>query len=295
MMRRPWNSRLYVTVRSEERKILLDRSLPLIVEPANPQIWLIGGTQESAELARSLAAHQIPGLISMTTEAARSLYPDSSYLRIWVGRLQADAVPAFVQAHHIVAILDASHPFAVEISRLAIAVAAQLNVPYLRFERSGVEAGGRRQAAGKNFVFPTFQDLFATNVIVGQRVLLTVGYRPLPLFQPWQTRATLFARLLPSTTALQTAIAAGFTPDRLIALRPPISMALEQALWQQWQISMVVTKASGVAGGEDVKRQVAMTLGVALVTIARPEMAYPQQTDDVAIAIAFCQQIFDRQ
>jgi precorrin-6A/cobalt-precorrin-6A reductase len=86
---------------------------------------------------------------------------------------------------------------------------------------------------------------------VGERTLLTLGYRQLRPFAPWQSQACLFARILPSLPALDGALAAGFTPERLIALRPPISAELETALWQQWQITQVITKASGPAGGED--------------------------------------------
>ena len=50
---------------------------------------------------------------------------------------------------------------------------------------------------------------------------------------------------------------------------------METALWQQWRISLVVTKASGTAGGEDIKRQVAAKLGIPLIVIARPQIAYP--------------------
>ena len=120
--------------------------------------------------------------------------------------------------------------------------------------------------------------------------MLTLGYRMLPLFQSWQQQATLYARILPSQIALQTALDAGFTPNRLIALRPPISPALEQALWQQWQISLVVTKASGRAGGEATKQQVAAQLGVKLAAIARPVVQYPQQTSDFTTAVQFCSQ-----
>jgi precorrin-6A/cobalt-precorrin-6A reductase len=79
----------------------------------------------------------------------------------------------------------------------------------------------------------------------GQRVLLTIGYTPLHRFQSWHDRATLFARILPSAIALEAAFKAGFTPHNIICLRPPISADLEKALWRQWQISLVVTKASG--------------------------------------------------
>ncbi len=282
-----------------------------LLSAAPRRLWLIGGTQESARLARSLAAEQIPCWITITTEAARALYPLSPHLHIWVGRLAAEMLPAWIQTHAIVAILDASHPFATEISQSAIAVATQLALPYLRFERPGMalpEADGTHPdpakesgpgaAVGKEWTgssaahltFSSFQSLLATEVLLGQRVLLTVGYRPLVWFQPWQGQATLFARILPSVTALQAAIAAGFTPDRLIALRPPVTAPVEQALWHQWQISVVVTKASGAAGGEDVKRAVATALGVQLITIARPDLVYPQQTADLAIALQFCQQ-----
>ena len=60
-------------------------------------------------------------------------------------------------------------------------------------------------------------------------------------------------------------------------------------MWQQWQISLAVTKASGKAGGEDIKRQVAASLGIPLIIITRPGIVYPQQTSEVADILAFCQ------
>ncbi len=273
---------------------------------AQGRIWLIGGTQESAQLAAAIAEAQLACTVSVTTETAKQLYVFSvqkaenhAPLKVWVGRLTPETATSFLHQQQIVAVLDASHPYAVEISQLAIATTTQLGIPYLRFERPdwkdarGKDEGGGRKDEGekkeKGLVFQSFSELVATDILQGQRVLLVVGYRPLALFKPWQDRATLFARLLPSVTAIEAAIAAGFTPDRLFAMRPPISPDLEKALWQHWQISLVVTKSSGIAGGEDVKRQVAAELGIPLVAIARPPIIYPQQTGDLTTALAFCQ------
>ncbi len=287
---------------------------------------MIGGTQESAQLAVAIAEAQLACTVSVTTETAKQLYVFSvqkaenhAPLRVWVGRLTPETAASFLQQQQIVAVLDASHPYAVEISQLAIAITTQLGIPYLRFERPdwkearGKDEGGRMRDEGgeiyasdvpvgwderekkeKGLVLQSFAELVATDILQGQRVLLIVGYRPLTLFQPWQDRATLFARLLPSVTALEAAIAAGFTPDRLFAMRPPLSPDLEKALWQHWQISLVVTKSSGIAGGEDVKRQVAMELGIPLIAIARPPITYPQQTSDLTTALEFCQQHLSR-
>ena len=241
------------------------------------RLWLIGGTQESIDLAKVIAQNQLPCIISVTTESARSLYPAASTLSVYVGRLNPAQIKQFLQ-QQIVAVLDASHPYAVEISQNAIAATFEQKIPYLRYERPMLKQG----------ISLDFETLLAGNQLQGRRVLLTIGYTPLHRFQFWHERATLFARILPSAIALEAAFKAGFTPNNIICLRPPISADLEKALWRQWQISLVVTKASGTAGGEDIKRSVAAELGIPLIAINRPIIEYPQQTSDLSIALEFC-------
>lgn len=77
--------------------------------------------------------------VTVTTEAARRLYPTAATLRVWVGRLCDTQIDSFLQEQGIVAILEASHPYAVEISKLAIAKATQRQIPYLRYERPSLE------------------------------------------------------------------------------------------------------------------------------------------------------------
>ncbi|MGL5082626.1 MAG: precorrin-6A reductase [Microcoleaceae cyanobacterium] len=270
------------------------------------RIWLIGGTHESAELARAIVAEQLSCTITVTTAAAKALYPpESELLQVWVGRLQAEHISAFLNKHQIRAILDASHPFAVEISKLAIITAERYQIPYLRYERPDLKVSSLNESSDHPSRFPLepvdnwikaplitylpdFQSLFTGGYLTGKRVMLTLGYRNLVDFQPWQDQSALFVRILPAITSLEAALQAGFTPDRIIALRPPVSPDLEQALWQHWQISLVVTKASGITGGEDVKRWVAARLGIPLIIIQRPEVNYPQQTTDLATVLQFC-------
>lgn len=305
----------------------------------NSRIWLVGGTSESAILAKALVQSQLPCTVTVTTEAAKVLYPVSPLLRIWVGCLDTQQLSQFLPEEKIVVILDASHPYAVEISRLAIQVATETQIPYLRYDRPKCQLLGSqnsqaplapqhemRQSAvrhnvgreafthhdlaklsqnqrkinqlkSNNFdklsptVLDSFESLVAGDYLRGERVILTSGYKTLHLFRSWQNLSTLFARILPSPESVQAALNAGFTPNKLIAIRPPISASLEKALWQQWDISLVVTKASGVAGGEDIKRSLAAELGIKLVIIQRPDLDYPHKTSDLFQAIEFCQQI----
>ncbi len=257
-------------------------------------IWIIGGTSESARLVKAIAFLQIPCIITITTDSAKSLYPpETNLLKIWLGKLDPKQIYDFLEHHKIKVILDASHPFAVEISKLAIATSQKHHIPYLRFERPVVEQNllSTHTEVNTNIIFlNNLETLLSGDYLTKNRVLLTLGYRTLPQFQPWQNQTELFARILPSPVALETALNSGFTPDRIIAIRPPISEALETALWQQWNISLVVTKSSGTAGGEDIKIKVANNLGIPLIILERPAINYPQKTDSLEEAIQFCQQ-----
>ncbi|MBC6419639.1 MAG: cobalt-precorrin-6A reductase [Prochloron sp. SP5CPC1] len=250
------------------------------------RIWLIGGTSESAVIARLLTDVGIPCIVTVTTNNAELLYPQT---RVLVGKMSGYIIPHFLHKMQIRAIVDATHPYAVAISQLAIAACAQHNIPYLRYERSAMVDLGVSPKA-KVIELESFDTLLQGDYLHRKRVLLTIGVKTLPAFKPWQNRCTLFARVLPEVNSLQVAIEAGFTSDRLFALRPPISAAMEKALWEHWQISLVVTKANGSAGGEDVKRSVAEALGIPLIVIARPQVAYPRQTSDFAAVLRFCRQ-----
>ncbi len=252
------------------------------------RIWLIGGTTESVQLASALDVAGLPSVITALSDSAQDLYPPSLSLRICTGALTDHTWQTFCQDQQIGVILDASHPYATEISKLAIQASTQLQIPYLRFERP---SGSGHTAAPNPWVVEveTVAQLLQGQYLKGQRVLLTIGSKWLPLFQACQSESTLFARILPRSQAFQAAVEAGLSCDRIIALRPPISFELEKALWQQWQISVVVTKASGQPGGEDIKRRVAQSLGVTLIIIKRPVLTYPQQTSELETAVQFCQ------
>ncbi len=259
------------------------------------QIWLVGGTTESIELAHALLSCQLSCIITVTSQAARCHYPQDPRIQIHAGVLSADTLKSFIYAQRVGGILDASHPYATKISELAMAAAQQFQLPYLRFERPQIPPKlDWRERKTLILEMETLSHLLCDDYLGQQRVLLTIGRQSLQFFKDWQHKCTLFVRILPYPEALQAALAAGFSCDRILALRPPISFELEKALWQHWNISLVVSKASGQPGGEQIKRQVAEALGVKLAIIQRPPMHYPQQTSDLPTAIQFCKAILHK-
>ena len=248
--------------------------------------WIIGGTSESVIVAQAIAQKNFSCMVTVTTADAVKLYPVLPNLRIRVGQLNDFQIHEFIQQEKIIAIVDASHPYAIAISETVIKITQNLQIPYLRYERAEL-------VPSQNItVLKDFETLLTGNYLTNQRVLLTVGYKILPRFKQWQSQAVLFARILPSMESLKVALESGFTSDRLIGIRPPISMELEKALWQQWNISLVVSKASGKAGGEEIKQRVSQLLGIPLIIIARPKIDYPQQTNNLNEVLRFCYQYY---
>ncbi|MGK7944467.1 MAG: cobalt-precorrin-6A reductase [Microcystaceae cyanobacterium] len=245
-------------------------------------IWLIGGTAESREIAIEISRLNLYYVITVTTEQALYLYPQSPCLTVIITRLSKITAAEFIKKYKIKAIIDASHPYATEISKLAIYCATNFNLPYLRYERPTL--------SGDNIIeVKSLDTLLNSHYLLGKRVLLTLGYQSLKSFKDWHNKATLYARILPKIDSLQAALNAGFPPKQLIAFRPPLNYEMEKALWQHWQIETVVSKASGRVGGEDIKRQISQELKIPLILIQRPSLSYPQQTSELEQVKQFCE------
>ena len=242
-------------------------------------IWLIGGTSESVVAAKLILELNLPLIISVTTEKARQLYPsnsNNSQYQIFVGKLSALDLPFFLNQYSIDRVIDCSHPFAVEISNLAIETCLHFEIPYIRYERPLITY----QSPLITYVDSWESLVGVDSPLINKKVLLTIGAKNLPLFSNFHEQATLFCRLLPYPRSLEIAYESGFSCDRIIAIRPPLNMEMEKALWQLWDIEVVVTKAGGKGGGEDIKYQTAQELNIPVIVMTRPHINYPQVIQD---------------
>lgn len=242
-------------------------------------IWLIGGTSESVAIAQLLIKHQQNFIISVTTRSATKIYQSLGKQKIFVGKLTQIMMLEFIAQHKINQIIDGSHPFAVEVSDTVIKVCHDLCLPYIRYERPHLNLPEKTSAITK---ISSFSSLVAHNSpLKNKRVLLTIGAKFLSLFAPFQDQAQLYTRILPYDDSLCLAYESGFDCHRIIAVRPPFNFAFEKALWELWGIEIVVTKAGGKAGGEDIKYQVAQALNIPLIVIQRPTLDYPLITHEL--------------
>jgi precorrin-6A/cobalt-precorrin-6A reductase len=242
-------------------------------DPAGRQplrLWLIAGTGEGPRIASQLLERGWRLEVSVVSEAASLAYPAHQRQRLLVGALaggeaiRQQLTAAALEGQPYAAVVDASHPFASQIShQLAEALQQPAQPLLLRLVRPLLSSPADRLLVNLKAL--------AHHRLTGTRLLLAIGARQLAEAVTLSPGAQHYARLLPNPEALQRAMAAGIAPQRLAPLRPGGSgeAALLAALLSRWRIDAILCRQSGGIT-ETLWRQLAASQGCELLLLQRP-------------------------
>ena len=249
------------------------------------RLWMLAGTGEGPVLAAELLQRGWRLRVSLVTAAAahtyRRLLEDwgTNRLELAVGALDGDAAIALAlqqarsQHEPFSAVVDATHPFAQQISPALARACVAEQVPLLRLQRELLSAAGA-------VLLPRLGDLAGVN-LQGVPLLLALGGRQLAAAVAFSAGALHHARVLPAPGALQLALAAGLLPERIACLRPKSDFAVEAALVRHWGIGAIVCRQSGGLT-EAGWYQVSQLSGARLLLLKRPGAGHSPDAVPVA-------------
>jgi len=219
-------------------------------------ILLLGGTAEARALAAALHDDGVAVTSSLAGRVARPRLPVGE-VRIG-GFGGPDALAAWLRAHAVRAVVDATHPFAERISASAARACPAAGVPLLRLERPGW-----REREGDDWRWVgALEEAAALLPRLGRRALLTTGRQGLAAFAGVDGVWMLIRCVDPPQPPL---------PPRheLLLDRGPYTLAGELALIDRHALDVVVTKDSG--GAHTVaKLDAARERGLPVVVVRRP-------------------------
>lgn len=229
-------------------------------------VCIFGGTTEGRELAETLAKAQIPVIVSVATEYGEEVMEPSPYITVYQGRLDKQQMKAFLEKEEWYAVVDATHPFATQVSEQIKECLHERQIPYLRLQRN---------TENKENTYTYYEDtkscIEALRETTGA-ILLTTGSKEVSVYtgEPL-LKKRLFVRVLPSIESIGLCQQAGLTGKQIIAMQGPFSEEMNLAMMKQYHIAHLVTKESGHTGGVDEKLLAAKKAGICVHMIGNPE------------------------
>ena len=232
------------------------------------KVIIFGGTSEGRMLSECLCRNKIAHTLCVATDYGEEVLEPSEYAHVLQGRLDTQQMADLIQSEQCLVVVDATHPYAVEVSKNIRKACEMTEMKYLRFLRA------------EEAVIDVKNDVIVSSAaeaaayLDGQEgaIFLTTGSKELPAFTAGvHETERLFVRVLPSVQVVASCRELGLEGKQICAMQGPFSEEMNRALLQQTKASWLVTKDTGITGGFPEKVRAARSLGVRLVIIRRPE------------------------
>jgi precorrin-6A/cobalt-precorrin-6A reductase len=239
------------------------------------KLLILGGSGEAADLARALDGDaRFTVTLSL---AGRTSEPAQLPGRLLTGGFGgAEGLARVLAEERFDLLIDATHPFAVQMKANAIEAGRAANVPLLAIRRPAwVPRDGDR--------WIMVESLEAAAVAIGEeprRVFLTTGRMELAPFRKAPQHLYIVRSVeAPSPKDLPPRV-------ELIAARGPFNLADERALLEERAVDVIVTKNSGGAGAA-AKLDAARALSLPVIMVERPDLPEAPCVETVADALSW--------
>ena len=248
-------------------------------------IWIIGGTKDSRDiLEKILEINKGSIIISTATayggkilEGATWNNKDGNNIRILPERLNEAQMESLIRENGIEIVIDASHPYAQNVSKSVISVTKRMSVKYIRFERKMMDYG-----IEKIKKFETLEDLKEfVRTLEGKNILSTLGSNNISDIKEMGEKNNLYIRILPTVESIRKAEETGYLPSKIIALQGPVDKRLNKAMLESYEIDYLITKESGATGGEKEKIDACRETGATVLVLKRPHIDYGIVYNDI--------------
>ncbi len=229
------------------------------------EIIVFAGTTEGCDISNFLAEHQIHVLACVATDYGSKSLKENEYLKIHAGRLTEPEMEALLNEKKPEMVLDATHPYAAEVTENIRTACQNTGLEYRRVLR---EAGAYQDQA---VYVPDTQAAIEFLEGTEGNILLTTGSKELGKYTALSDAGErIYARVLSLPSVMETCKGYGFEGKHLIGMQGPFSMELNAAMLRQFDCKYLVTKDTGKAGGFQEKIDAALSCGTVPVIIGRP-------------------------
>ncbi len=227
------------------------------------KVVLFGGTTEGRELCDVCSAHKVPVLYCVATLDGARAVETLSNVETHVGRLDANQMAILLKQHSPALVIDATHPYAKEVSRNIRSACQNTNISLLRVKRESVQEQG-------DIYFDTMEDLVAWLETVSGSIFATMGSSSASaLSKLTDYKNRIWLRILPGMERV--CLDLGYPSEHLICMQGPFSEEANRTMFRSVDAKILISKSSGTAGGFPEKIRAAQSLGMITAVLTSPE------------------------
>ncbi|MFT4117648.1 cobalt-precorrin-6A reductase [Bradyrhizobium sp.] len=232
---------------------------------------ILGGTADASQLAAEIAR---AGLDAIYSYGGRTRAPADQPLPTRIGGFGgADGLAGYIRREAITHVIDATHPFAAEMSRNAIEACASTATPLIALERAPWT-----KAPGDRWI--EIADIEAAVAALPEapaNVFLAIGRQHIAPFAGKPQHVYTLRFVDPPEAPLPFAA-------KVIVSRGPFTFEAELDMMRKRDIGWIVARNSG-GDGARAKIGAARTLGLPVIMISRPHLPDRHRVESVAEAM----------
>lgn len=228
---------------------------------------IFAGTTEGRKLTEYLSGQSAFVYACTATPYGEELLPERDNLKVIAKRMDCSDILALLQQENFSLVIDATHPYAEEVS-LNIRKACEISrIPHIRIIRESADCG-----TGGAVIMPSIDKAVEYLAKRPGNIFVSTGSKDLKQYASLPDyKNRLYVRVLPDADAVNACHFIGLKGKHIICMQGPFSEQLNTALLKECSASYLVTKESGEPGGFSSKIAAAVNAGVTPVVIKRPE------------------------
>jgi precorrin-6A/cobalt-precorrin-6A reductase len=229
-------------------------------------ILVLAGTSEGRSAAVTLEREGHPVIAATATGYGGELLRTEFKGEISTRPLNLEEMIELITVRQVSRVIDATHPFAVEVSANAREACRRSGIVYERLER---EVTNIEERTGVIYAADIEEAITIAATYEGV-LFLTVGSSKLEEYTTALGTERLVVRILPVEASLKKCLDLGISPKNIIAMQGPFDEETNRLLFKRYHAALVISKESGPIGGTADKIRAARGLNIPIILIDRP-------------------------
>jgi precorrin-6A/cobalt-precorrin-6A reductase len=218
-------------------------------------IALFLGTSEGKNIVSALNEYTDNLLISTATEYGGELLKGFKYKYLNTSPLMKEEIKNMLLQKGVTLVVDASHPYAKEVTKNLREICSELSLQYLRYERPAVTS--KYKDEDKVIFVDNYETLFeeikSIKTLKNGVILNTTGSNNLKKFVEANIPARFVHRVLPSLKVMENCLKLNINIEDIVAIKGPISLQLNKGFIKHYDAKAIILKDSGAEGGAEEK------------------------------------------